>query len=117
MRRPCAQLWESNNDEDDDEYEDCCETDDARSTSSMHVCISRQQSWNCIIISKRIPVHIIGYIGLFLLTRIIGWYSEVGLHSKSTYNREYAVLLYTYIKMSCRGKTTYYTRKKSILCE
>ena len=22
--------WESNNDEDDEEYEDCCETDDAR---------------------------------------------------------------------------------------
>ena len=43
--------WDSNNDEDDDEdddeYEDCCETDDARKTSTMHVCISRQQLWNC----------------------------------------------------------------------
>ena len=39
--------WELNNNKDDDEYEDCCETDDVRWNSSMHVCISRQQSWNC----------------------------------------------------------------------
>ena len=39
--------WELNNNKDDDEYEDCCGTDDVRWNSSMHVCRSQQQSRNC----------------------------------------------------------------------
>ena len=36
-------------DDDDDEDEDSYETDDARWTNSMHVCLSRQQSWKLFI--------------------------------------------------------------------
>ena len=60
--------WQSNNDEDVDEYEDCCETDGARYTSSMHVCISRRSHGTVHIMSTRFPVHLIGYTDLFYFT-------------------------------------------------